>query len=81
MKWLIHAAAPCPIPIKQAMLDWWGPCVWEYSAATEGGGTIASPANWLARPGTVGRPWPVSEILVADDDGNECPPRVPVPST
>ncbi len=77
MKWLIHAAAPCPVRIKQAMLDWWGPCVYEYYAATEGGGTIASPADWLARPGTVGRPWPISEILVADDDGNECPPAVP----
>jgi long-chain acyl-CoA synthetase len=77
MKWLIHAAAPCPVRIKQAMLDWWGPCVYEYYAATEGGGTIASPADWLARPGTVGKAWPVSEILVTDDDGNECPPGVP----
>ncbi len=77
MRWLIHAAAPCPVRIKQAMLDWWGPCVYEYYAATEGGGTIATPADWLARPGTVGRPWPVSEILVADDDGHQCPPGVP----
>jgi long-chain acyl-CoA synthetase len=77
MRWLIHAAAPCPVRIKQAMLDWWGPCVYEYYAATEGGGTIATPADWLARPGTVGRPWPVSEILVADDDGRQCPPGVP----
>ena len=53
MRWLIHAAAPCPIGIKQEMLDWWGPCVWEYYAATEGGGTIASPQDWLAHPGTV----------------------------
>ncbi|HEY3734799.1 MAG TPA: acyl-CoA synthetase [Streptosporangiaceae bacterium] len=72
MRWLIHAAAPCPVKIKQAMLDWWGPCVYEYYAATEGGGTIASPADWLAHPGTVGVPWPVSEILVTDDDGREC---------
>lgn len=77
MRWLIHAAAPCPLRIKQAMLDWWGPCVYEYYAATEGGGTIATPADWLARPGTVGRPWPVSEFLVADDDGRPCPPGVP----
>ncbi len=77
MKWLIHAAAPCPVRIKQAMLDWWGPCVYEYYAATEGGGTIASPADWLAHPGTVGSPWPISEILVADDDGNESPRTVP----
>jgi long-chain acyl-CoA synthetase len=76
MTWLIHAAAPCPVPIKQAMLDWWGPCVYEYYAATEGGGTFATPADWLARPGTVGRPWPGSAILVTDDDGNECPAGV-----
>jgi long-chain acyl-CoA synthetase len=73
MRWAIHAAAPCPVPIKQAMLDWWGDCVWEYYAATEGGGTIASPEDWRAHPGTVGRPWPISEVLVVDDEGEEVP--------
>jgi long-chain acyl-CoA synthetase len=77
MKWLIHAAAPCPIGIKQAMLDWWGPCVWEYYAATEGGGTIASPQDWAARPGTVGRAWPISEIMIAGENGEVCPPGTP----
>jgi long-chain acyl-CoA synthetase len=77
MKWLIHAAAPCPIGIKQAMLDWWGPCVWEYYAATEGGGTIASPDDWKTRPGTVGSPWPISEIMIADENGGDCPPGTP----
>jgi long-chain acyl-CoA synthetase len=77
MKWLIHAAAPCPIGIKQEMLDWWGPCVWEYYAATEGGGTIASPDDWAARPGTVGTAWPISEIMIADEDGGPCPPGTP----
>jgi long-chain acyl-CoA synthetase len=77
MKWLIHAAAPCPVSLKRAMLDWWGPCVYEYYAATEGGGTIATPQDWLAHPGTVGTPWPVSEVMVTDDDGNECPSGVP----
>ena len=77
MRWLLHAAAPCPAGIKQAMLDWWGPCVFEYYAATEGGGTLATPQDWLARPGTVGKPWPVSEIMVADDAGDPCPPGVP----
>jgi long-chain acyl-CoA synthetase len=77
VRWLLHAAAPCPVGIKQAMLDWWGPRVYEYYAATEGGGTIATPQDWLDRPGTVGRPWPTSEIMIADDDGNECPPGVP----
>jgi long-chain acyl-CoA synthetase len=77
MKWLIHAAAPCPPRIKQAMLDWWGPCVYEYYAATEGGGTMATPQAWLARPGTVGTAWPSSEIMVVDDNGASCPPGQP----
>ncbi|WP_433328581.1 acyl-CoA synthetase [Spirillospora sp. CA-294931] len=73
MRWAIHAAAPCPVPIKQAMLDWWGDCVWEYYAATEGGGTIASPQDWRAHPGTVGKAWPISELLVVDGEGNPVP--------
>jgi long-chain acyl-CoA synthetase len=77
MQWLIHAAAPCPIGIKQAMLDWWGPCVYEYYAATEGGGTLATPQDWIDRPGTVGTAWPVSEVIVADDAGVLCPPGTP----
>jgi long-chain acyl-CoA synthetase len=77
MKWLIHAAAPCPIGIKQQMLEWWGDCVWEYYAATEGGGTIASPQDWRAHPGTVGTKWPISEVLVVDEDGNEQPTGLP----
>jgi long-chain acyl-CoA synthetase len=77
MRWLIHAAAPCPVSLKRAMLEWWGPCVYEYYAATEGGGTIATPQDWLAHPGTVGTPWPASEVMVADDAGNECPPGAP----
>src|SRR5215472_8670858 len=77
MRWIVHAAAPCPVGIKRAMLDWWGPLVYEYYAATEGGGTLATPEDWLAKPGTVGRPWPTSEIMIADEDGEKCPPGVP----
>jgi long-chain acyl-CoA synthetase len=77
MRWLIHAAAPCPIGIKREMLDWWGPCVYEYYAATEGGGTLATPQDWVDRPGTVGRAWPVSEVMVADEAGEPCPPDTP----
>ncbi|MFV2172497.1 acyl-CoA synthetase [Actinomadura sp. LOL_016] len=73
MQWAIHAAAPCPVPIKQQMLEWWGDCIWEYYAATEGGGTIASPADWRAHPGTVGNAWPISELLIVDDDGEPVP--------
>jgi long-chain acyl-CoA synthetase len=65
------------VPIKQAMLDWWGDCIWEYYAATEGGGTIASPRDWRAHPGTVGKAWPISELLIVDDDGAEVPTGAP----
>ncbi len=67
----IHAAAPCPKEIKQQMMDWWGPILWEYYAGTErNGSTIISPQEWLAHPGSVGRA--ASGILhICDDDGTE----------
>jgi long-chain acyl-CoA synthetase len=77
MRWAIHAAAPCPIDVKRKMLDWWGPCIWEYYGATEGGGTTATPEDWLKYPGTVGSPWPISELKVTDDDGNLVPSGTP----
>lgn len=64
---VIHSAAPCPIAVKRRMLDWLGPCVWEYYAASEGGGTTATPEDWARKPGTVGKPWPISEIRILDD--------------
>ncbi|MFP3899945.1 MAG: acyl-CoA synthetase [Acidimicrobiia bacterium] len=70
---MVHAAAPCPVEIKQRMLDWWGPVIYEYYAATEGGGTVVTPEQWLERPGTVGLPWPTSEIRILDDDGRDVP--------
>ena len=77
MRWLLHAAAPCPAGIKRAMLEWWGPCVYEYYAATEGGGTLATPQDWLAHPGTVGTAWPISEVMIADDEGRPCATGIP----
>jgi long-chain acyl-CoA synthetase len=74
MRHAIHSAAPCPVELKRRMLDWWGPTIWEYYAASEGGGTVASPADWLAHPGTVGRAWPISRIEVRRDDGGACAP-------
>src|SRR5258708_33685703 len=58
MKWLIHAAAPCPVGIKRAMLDWWGPCVDEYYAASEGGGAVVAPGRRRARAGHSRAPRP-----------------------
>ncbi len=52
----IHAAAPCPVPVKQAMIDWWGPIILEYYAGSEGiGMTLIKSDDWLAHPGSVGK--------------------------
>jgi long-chain acyl-CoA synthetase len=72
---MVHAAAPCPVEIKQRMLDWWGPVIYEYYAATEGGGTVVTPEQWLAKPGTVGLPWPGAEIRIVDDEGETQAPN------
>ena len=74
---MIHAAAPCPVEIKHQMISWWGDSVWEYYAATEGGGTIISPEEWRKKPGSVGKAWPNAEIKIVDDDGRECPAGTP----
>jgi long-chain acyl-CoA synthetase len=70
---MIHSAAPCPQEVKRRMLEWWGPVVVEYYAATEGGGTSITAQEWLKRPGSVGLPWLGSEIRVLDDDGHDVP--------
>src|SRR5262249_52323569 len=75
----IHSAAPCPPEVKQKMLDWWGPVVTEYYAASEGGGTVITGPQWLARPGSVGLPWPGSEVHVLDEAGDDAPARPPGP--
>lgn len=74
MRHAIHGAAPCPDHVKRAMIDWWGSCVEEYYAASEGGGAFATAEDWLKKPGTVGKAWPISELAVFGDDGNRLPP-------
>ncbi len=74
---MVHAAAPCPIEIKQRMIAWWGGSIWEYYAATEGGGSIVSPEEWLRKPGTVGKAWANSELKIFDDEGGECATGTP----
>ncbi len=71
----IHAAAPCPIPVKEAMIDWWGPVIEEYYGGSEGNGLTYVGSNaWMEHKGTVGKA--VYGILhVCDDDGNDVPPR------
>ncbi len=69
----IHAAAPCPEKVKREMMDWWGPILHEYYAGTEGNGyTAATPEEWLAHPGTVGREV-MGEVHILDEEGNELP--------
>jgi long-chain acyl-CoA synthetase len=73
LRCMIHAAAPCPPEVKRRMLDWWGPVVTEYYAATEGGGTVINAEEWLGRPGSVGTAWPGSEVRILDDNGDDVP--------
>ncbi|MBG0817650.1 acyl-CoA synthetase [Planomonospora sp. ID82291] len=70
----IHAAAPCPVPVKERMIDWWGPIVHEYYAGTEGNGFLyAGPEDWLKHKGTVGRAL-LGVVHICDEDGEELPP-------
>ena len=73
MRHMLHTAAPCPPDVKLDIIDWWGPCVYEYYASTEGGGTLVNSEDWLKYPGTVGRPWPTADIKIFDDQGHEKP--------
>jgi long-chain acyl-CoA synthetase len=74
---VVHAAAPCPIPVKEAMIDWWGPIIHEYYGATEGlGFTACDTAEWQAHKGTVGRVV-LGEIHILDDDMQPMPPGEP----
>jgi long-chain acyl-CoA synthetase len=69
----VHAAAPCPVPVKHQMIEWWGPILYEYYSGTEGAGvTFIDTPDWLDHPGSVGRPL-VGSICVLDDDGHELP--------
>ncbi len=73
LKCAIHAAAPCPVPVKQAMIDWWGPVIYEYYAGTEGNGfTFVTSQEWLAKPGTVGKAL-TGIVRVCDENGDEVP--------
>jgi long-chain acyl-CoA synthetase len=73
MKVAVHAAAPCPIPVKEAMIDWWGPVIHEYYAGTEGNGfCYCNSEEWLTHKGTVGRPL-TAPVLILDEEGNELP--------
>jgi long-chain acyl-CoA synthetase len=75
LRCVIHAAAPCPVPVKEQMIEWFGPVIHEYYAGTEANGFVyCNSEDWLAHPGTVGRPL-IGTIHVCDDDFNELPVR------
>ncbi|CAJ1501050.1 AMP-binding protein [[Mycobacterium] burgundiense] len=70
---VIHAAAPCPVDVKKAMIDWFGPVIYEYYASTEAHGmTFIDSADWLQHPGSVGRSV-LGGLHICDDDGREVP--------
>jgi long-chain acyl-CoA synthetase len=74
LRFVIHAAAPCPHDVKRAMIDWWGPVINEFYGSTESGAvTLATSADTLARPGTVGRAVEGSEVRILDDAGRTLP--------
>ena len=71
---IYHTGASCPVELKAAMLDWWGPVIYEAYGATEVGTTCRiGPEEWRAHPGSVGKPNPPFRALVIDDDDNELP--------
>jgi long-chain acyl-CoA synthetase len=73
---VVHSAAPCPQEVKQQMMDWWGPVIWETYGGMEGAATIAKPHRWLEKPGTVGRAVRGMNIKILNEEGDEVPPRV-----
>ena len=73
LRYILHGAAPCPVPVKQKLIEWLGPIVWEYYAATEGVGSFVDSKTWLERPGTVGKPAVEGQVKIGDDEGTELP--------
>jgi len=74
LEYVTHAAAPCPPPIKRAMIEWWGPVINEYYGSTEMGNvTNITSEEWLAHPGSVGRVMPGVDLRIVDTEGNDVP--------
>jgi long-chain acyl-CoA synthetase len=76
LKVVFHAAAPCPVPVKEQMIAWWGPIIYEYYAGTEGNGrTTINTQEWLTHKGSVGRAMPPAELKICGEDGEPLPVR------
>lgn len=75
LRFVVHAAAPCPAPVKRAMIEWWGPVINEYYGSTETGGVVfCTSEQWLSHPGTVGKAQPNADVRVVDADGKSLAP-------
>ncbi len=75
IRWVLHSAAPCPDWVKRAMINWFGPVIYELYGSSEGiGPAICSSEEWLAHPGTVGRPTAPISYTIVDDNGHDLPP-------
>jgi long-chain acyl-CoA synthetase len=75
LRTVLHGAAPISVAVKQRMIEWWGPVLVEYWGASEGGVvTLTDSADWLTRPGTVGRAIATHEVFAADPDGRRLAP-------
>jgi len=73
LRYVLHGAAPTPVHVKRAMLEWLGPVIFEYYAGTEGGGTFITPQQWLQKPGSVGLPVLDREVVILDEADNPRP--------
>jgi long-chain acyl-CoA synthetase len=73
LRYVLHGAAPTPVHVKRAMLEWFGPVIFEYYAGTEGGGATITPEEWVKKPGSVGRATPNRTIQILDEHDNVLP--------
>jgi len=71
LAYIIHGAAPCPVDVKRRLIEWLGPIVHEYYAATEGAGTSVAAEEWLTKPGTVGKVNPPDHVRICDERGEQ----------
>lgn len=75
IRWVTHTGAPCPPDVQRGMIDWWGPVIHETYGATETGAAVGcNTEEWLAHPGTVGRPMTGTELRIYDEAGHEVAP-------
>lgn len=75
LRMIAHGAAPVAVEVKRRMIEWLGPILFEFYGGTEGGGTSISSPEWLAHPGSVGRPYPGLSVHILDEARRPCPPR------